>query len=160
MKKRTQIILAVLAAILVFCLWYTRPRSFEELAGDGNMISVSVTAQISGVEKGKPYINIWTVNSQEDRNHVNTGIEEILKSCKYRVSLRSLFPFPSAYDIPGKGDILIHIAAVMEDGSSFFGIYKGATATLEFNKIVVVQAADKDISEKLLAYTQEFGWEN
>lgn len=160
MKKRTKIILAILAVVLVFCLWYTRPRSFEDLAGEGNITSVSMIAQIPGVENGKPYINVWMVDSHEDRSYVNSGIEDILKSCKYRVSLRSLLPFPSVYDIPGNGDILINIAAVMNDGSSFTGNYKGATATLEFDKVVVMQAADKDISEKLLAYTQEFGRKN
>lgn len=158
MKKRTKIILAILAMILVFCLWYTRPRSFEDLAGAGNITSVSVIAQISGVENGEPYINVWMVDSHEDRSYVNSGIEDILKSCKYRVSLRSLLPFSSVYEISGKGDLLINIVAVLDDGSFFAGNYKGATATLEFDKVVVMQAADKDISEKLLAYAQEFGW--
>lgn len=160
MKKKTKIILAALAVVLVFCLWYTRPRSFEELAGNGSITSISVIAQTSGIENGKPYINVWMVDGDEDHDYVNSGIEDILRSCKYRVSLRSLLPFPSVYDIPGKGDILINIAAVMEDSSSFTGNYKGATATLEFDKIKVIQATDKDISEKLLAYAQEFGWKN
>ena len=160
MKKKTKVILAVLAVILVFCLWYTRPRSFEELAGKGSITFVSMIAQIPGVEYGEPYINVWMVDGDEDHGYVNSGIEDILKSCKYRVSLRSLLPFPSVYDIPGKGDILINIAAVMEDGSFFTGNYKGSTATLKFDKTVVVQATDKDISEKLLAYAQEFGWKN
>ena len=156
MKKKTKIVLVVLAVVLVFCLWYTRPRSFEELAGKGSITSVSMI----GVEYGKPYINVWMVDGDEDHGYVNSGIEDILKSCKYRVSLRSLLPFPSVYDIPGKGDVLINIAAVMEDGSFFTGNYKGSTATLKFDKTVVVQATDKDISEKLLAYAQEFGWQN
>lgn len=158
MKKKRTAALAVLILALIFCLWYTRPRSFEELAGAGNITYVSVIAQIPGVENGEPYINVWVIDSQEDRGYVNSGIEDILESCKYRVSLRSLFPFPSVYDIPGNGDILINIAAVMDDDSFFTGNDKGATATLEFDKIVVMQAADKDISEKLLAYAQEFGW--
>ena len=158
MKKKTKIILAILAVVLVFCLWYTRPRSFEELAGDGSITSVSVIAQTPGIENGDLNINVWMVDGDEDHGYVNSGIEDILKSCKYRVSLRSLLPFSSAFEIPGKGDILINIAAVMEDGSFFIGNYKGATATLEFDKTVIMQAADKDISEKLLAYAQEFGW--
>lgn len=156
MKKK--IILAVLAVVLVFCLWYTRPRSFEDLAGNGNITSVSVVAQIPGVENGDLSFNIWMVDSHEDRGYVNSGIEYILKSCKYRVSLRSLLPFPSSYEIPGEGVILINIAAVMDDGSFFTGNYKGSTATLNYAKTIVIQAADKSISEKLLAYAQEFGW--
>lgn len=160
MKKKTKIILAILAVILVFCLWYTRPRSFEELAGDGSITSVGIITQTSVIENGRPHFDIWSVDSDEDRSYVNSGIEEILKSCKYRVSLRSLLPFSSAFEIPGKGDLLINIVAIMEDGSSFTGNYKGATATLNFDKTVVVQVTDKDISEKLLAYAQEFGWKN
>ncbi|MBD5162849.1 MAG: hypothetical protein HDT14_12730 [Oscillibacter sp.] len=158
MTKRRKATLAILVLALIFCLWYTRPRSFEDLAGEGNITSISVIAQIPGIETGEPYINVWTVDSQEDRDYVNSGIEDILKSCKYRVSLRSLFPFPSVYDIPGKGEILINIAAVMDDGSFFTGNYKGATATLDFDKRMVIQASDKSISEKLLAFAQEFGW--
>lgn len=158
MKKKRIAALAVLVLTLIFCLWYTRPRSFGDLAGAGNITSVSVIAQISGIETGEPYINVWMVDSQEGRGYVNSGIEDILKSCKYRVSLRSLFPFPSVYDIPGKGEILINIAAVMDDGSFFTGNYKGATATLDFDKRMVIQASDRSISENLLAYAQEFGW--
>lgn len=158
MTKKKKAALAVLVLAVMFCLWYTRPRSFEDLAGAGNITSVSVVAQTSGIENGDLSFNIWMVDSHEDRGYVNSGIEDILRSCKYRVSLRSLLPFPSSYEIPGEGDILINIAAVMDDGSFFTGNYKGATATLEFDKIVVMQAVDKDISEKLLAYAQEFGW--
>lgn len=159
MKKKTKIILAILAVVLVFCLWYTRPRSFEELAGDGRITSVSVTAGFVGNRNGKAYSHVWIVDSSEGRDYVNSGIEDILKSCKYRVSLKSLLPFSSSYSISGKNDIFfISIAAVMEDGSSFFGHYYGATARLELDKTLMVQATDKDISEKLLAYAQEFGW--
>ena len=156
MKKKTA--LAVLALAVIFCLWYTRPRSLADIAGAGNITSVSVIAQIPGIENGDLSFNIWMVDSHEDRGYVTGGIEDILKSCKYRVSLRSLLPFPSAYEIPGEGDILINIAAVMDDGSFFTGNYKGSTATLDFEKRMVIQAADKEISEKLLAYAQEFGW--
>lgn len=159
MKKKMKIILAILAVVLVFCLWYTRPRSFEELAGDGHITSVSISAGIAGNRNGKAYTHAWIVDSNEGRDYVNSGIEDILKSCKYRVSLRSLLPFPSSYSISGKKDILfITIMADMEDGSSFCGSYYGATARLEFDKTVMVRATDKDISEKLLAYAQEFGW--
>ena len=157
MKKKAKIILAILAVVLVFCLWYTRPRSFEELTGDRSITYVGITAGVAENQNGKAYTHAWSVDSSEGRDYVISGMEDILKSCKYRVSLRSLLPFSSAFEIPGKGDILINIAAVMEDGSFFIGNYKGATATLEFDKTVIMQAADKDISEKLLAYAQEFG---
>lgn len=158
MTKKKKAALAVLVLAVIFCLWYTRPRSFESLAGNGNITSVSMVAQTSEIENGDFSFNIWMVDSHEDRGYVNSGIEDILKSCKYRVSLRSLLPFPSSYEIPGEGVILINIAAVMDDGSFFTGNYKGSTATLNFAKTIVIQASDKSISEKLLAYAQEFGW--
>ena len=159
MKKKTKIILAILAVILVFCLWYTRPRSFEELAGDGHITSVSIAAGTAGNRNGEAYTHAWIVDSNEGRDYVNSGIEDILKSCKYRVSLRSLLPFPSSYNISGKKNILfINIGLVMEDGSFFTGGFYGASARLDFDKTMVVRATDKDISEKLLAYAQEFGW--
>ena len=74
MKKKTKIVLVVLAVVLVFCLWYTRPRSFEELAGDGRITSVSISAGIAGNRNGEAYTHAWIVDSNEGRDYVYSGI--------------------------------------------------------------------------------------
>ena len=66
MKKKTKIILAVLAVVLVFCLWYTRPRSFEKLAGDGNITYISIVA----IENGPPPNSVWGVDGDKDHGDV------------------------------------------------------------------------------------------
>ena len=93
MSRKRKITLGVLAVILVFCLWYTRPRSFEELVGDGRVKSISMTASTLVFGDGLPHYDTWTVDSYEGREIVNEELEAILKSCKYRVSLRTLFQF-------------------------------------------------------------------
>ena len=37
MSKKWKITLGVLAVLVIFCLWYTRPRSFEELVLSGKI---------------------------------------------------------------------------------------------------------------------------
>lgn len=46
MSKKRKIILVILVVLIVFCLWYTRPRRFEELAGDGEIKSMAAAAVI------------------------------------------------------------------------------------------------------------------
>lgn len=162
MSKKWKIALGVLAVIVIFCLWYTRPRSMGELVGGGKITSVSLAAQTVNFEGAPVHFDVWQIDSHEDREYVNGELEELLRSCKYRVALRSLLPFPDSFSIPGdKGAPMIHFAAVMEDGSSFIAIYKGAAVTLSLDldgRTLVAQAEDKEIAEKLLAYAQEYGW--
>ena len=54
MSRKWKITLGVLAVVVVFCLWYTRPRSFEELVGDvefQNFSMVAITMDNKGEAK-------------------------------------------------------------------------------------------------------------
>ncbi len=164
MKKKTKIILAILALVLVFCLWYTRPRSFEDLAGDGKIKSISVTTTATVFTDGSAGFDVWTVDDRDGPESVCEELGAIMKSCKYRVSLRSLLVsiqslFSDGYPIPGDESApMIHVAAVLEDDNTVFAIYKGATVTFMVDSAVIAKASDKEIGDKLLAYVQEFGW--
>lgn len=166
MSRKRKITLGVLAVILVFFLWYTRPRSFEELVGDGRVKSISMSASIFVFEEGLPHFDTWGVDSLEGREAVNEELEALLKSCKYRVSLRTLFQFLDGFlndflDIyappKGENEPIIDLVAVLDNGSSVFAVYRGATVTLEADRRMFVKAVDKEIADKLLAYAQEFG---
>lgn len=166
MSRKRKITLGVLAVILVFFLWYTRPRSFEELVGDGRVKSISMSASIFVFEEGLPHFDTWGVDSLEGREAVNEELEALLKSCKYRVSLRTLFQFLDGflndfldiYALPkGEGEPIVHLAAVLDNDSSVFASYRGATVTLTADRRMFVKAVDKEIADRLLAYAQEFG---
>lgn len=161
-SRKRKIGLGVLAVLIVFCLWYTRPRSFEELVGDGRVKSISMVTSIYVFEEGLPHFDVWTVDSHEGREAVNEELEALLKSCKYRVSLRTLFQFLDGFlDIyappKGENEPIIDLVAVLDNDSSVFAVYRGATVTLEADRRMFVKAVDKEIADKLLAYAQEFG---
>ena len=150
MKKKTKIILAVLAVVLVFCLWYTRPRSFEELAGDGNITYISIVA----IENGPPPNSVWGVDGDKDHGDVIKEVEVILKSCKYRASLINLLPFLSASD----SSKMINVDVTLDDGSFFWTAYQGSTAVFYLDNREIIVTPDGDVSQKLFNYTQEFGY--
>lgn len=161
MGRKWKIALSVLAVLIIFCLWYTRPRSFEELAGDGEFQNFSMVAIAMRNKDGRASRDSWQLDSYDGREKTIGALREILQSCQYRVSLRSLFPFSDSYLISGdKGAPMIHLVAVLEDGSSLFAIYRGTAVMLSMDNTIVAKAMDKEIGEKLLAYTQEFGWKN
>ena len=162
MSRKRKITLGVLAVILVFFLWYTRPRSFEELVGDGRVKSISMSASIFVFEEGLPHFDTWGVDSLEGREAVNEELEALLKSCKYRVSLRTLFQFLDGFlDIyappKGENEPIIDLVAVLDNDSSVWMVYRGATVTLTADRCMFVKAVDKEIADRLLAYAQEFG---
>lgn len=165
-SRKRKIGLGVLAVLIVFCLWYTRPRSFDDLIGDGRVKSISMVTSIYVFEEGLPHYDVWTVDSHEGREAVNEELEALLKSCKYRVSLRTLFQFLDGFlddflDIyappKGENEPIIDLVAVLDNDSSVFAVYRGAAVTLTADRRMFVKAVDKEIADKLLAYAQEFG---
>lgn len=162
MSKKWKIALVVLVVIVVFCFWYTRPRSLDALVGEGKITSITLLAQVGRVgDNGKAFIDTWQVESNGERGYVNSGLEEIFKSCQYRVSLRSLFPFPSHDKIYGKkGAPVLLVSAAIENGPGFNAVCRGPVVKFTIGgRAILAQAEDDEIGEKLLAYTQEFGWE-
>lgn len=160
MSRKWKITLGVLAVVVVFYLWYTRPRSFEELVGDVEFQNFSMVAITMDNKGGKMVSDSWQLDSYEGREDTVRVLKDILQSCQYRVSLRSLLPFSDNFS--GSVDIgtpMIQLIAGLEDESSFFAFYRGETVMLSTDKTIIAKAVDKDIGDKLLAYTQEFGWE-
>lgn len=157
MSKKQKIALGVLAVLIVFCLWYTRPRSFEELFGIGEIKNYSMIVSAASTEDGKAVSENWIVEGREDRDNTGTVLKEILNSCKYRVTLRSLFPIPSHSTIYGEGSITANFGIIFDNESNISGIYRGQTATINFDQAIIVKAEDKDISKKLLEFAKTYG---
>lgn len=166
MSKKWKILLGVLAVLIVLCLWYTRPRSFEDLAGDWEVKSFAASAVDFGNRGGQAYSESWTVDDREGPENVCGELGAIMKSCKYRVSLwdsllvnvRGLFS--GWYSPPGdkNAHTMVQLGAVLEDESTVHAIYNGSTVTFMADSTLVARASDKEIGDKLLAYIQKFGW--
>lgn len=157
MSKKWKITLGILAIIIVFCLWYTRPRSFEDLAGTGEIQNYSLIVSAFLTEDGKPVSENWIAEGREDRDNTGAALKDILNSCKYRASLRSLLPLPSHDTIRGEGNIIASCSVILDDESNFMGIFRGQTATIDFDRRIILKAEDKDISQKLFEFARTHG---
>lgn len=161
MSRKWKIVLGVLAVIIVFCLWYTRPRSFDKLVGDGEFQNFAMTALTMGNKGGKMVSDSWQLDSYEGREETARTLRELLQGCQYRVSLRSLLPFSNSGTVSSNASITAIVFVVgTENGDSFSAVYNGAAATFYADRTIVTRASDPDISEKLLAFAQEYGWKS
>lgn len=146
MSRKWKITLGVLAVLIVFCLWYTRPRSFEELAGGRKAIFISMIAMESDPPAG---ISAWGMDSDESCRE----IIEILESSKYRASLIDLIPF-----LPAPNDTKQVNIDVTQDGDGFFWINcRGSVAVFHFDDKEAVYHLNGSVTEELFAYAREFG---
>ena len=149
MTRKRKIALGALTLVVIFCLWYTRPRSFGELAGDGKITFVSMLAIKSSPPAG---ISAWGLDGDESRSEVIREAAEILESGKYRASLINLILFLPAPETTKKINI-----NVTQDNDSFWIDFMGSTAVFHFDEQEIVYNLNDSITEKLFAYTQEFG---
>lgn len=159
MGRKWKIALGVLAVLIVFCLWYTRPRSFDKLVGDGEFQNFAMTALTMGNKGGKMVSDSWQLDSYEGREETARALRELLQGCQYRVSLRSLLPFSNSRTTSSNITTIV-FAVGTENGDSFSAVYNGAAATFYTGRTIVTRASDPDISEKLLAFAQEYGWKS
>lgn len=146
MSRKWKITLGVLAVLIVFCLWYTRPRSFGELDGGGETTFISMVAMESNPPIG---ISAWEMDSDESCRE----IIEILESSKYRASLIGLIPFLPAPDTAKQ----VNINVTQGDDSFFWIDCRGSVAVFHFDDKKAVYHLNGSVTEKLFAYTQEFG---
>lgn len=101
----------------------------------------------------------WQLDSYEGREETARALRELLQGCQYRVSLRSLLPFSNSRTTSSNITTIV-FAVGTENGDSFSAVYNGAAATFYTGRTIVTRASDPDISEKLLAFAQEYGWKS
>lgn len=150
MSRKWKIMLGVLAVLIVFCLWYTRPRSFEELAGDGKITFISMLAMESNPPVG---ISVWGLDGDESHSEIISEAADILESGKYRASLINLIPFLSVPDTTKQ----VNIDITKDNDFFFWADFSGSTAVFHFDEHEIVYNLNDSVTEKLFAYTQEFG---
>lgn len=157
MSKRRKITFGVLAVILVFCLWYTRPRSFSELVGDSEIENFTIITTTPVFKNGRPDFEVWTLEVQENGQET-ASFREILQNSRYRASLINLIPsFLDNGTVFGKGDSIIHFGIVLENGEVPLAICRGSGITFKLDRNWKTRATDRNISEKIMALVQQYG---
>lgn len=156
MTRKWKIALGVLAVVVIFCLWYTRPRSFDELVGGEEFQNFSIITHTTEASTTERIKESWQFDSHGE---FGAELRDILQSCEYRVSLRSLLPFPDPDPVYGDDNLTVLLTAVTGTEEGFTSIYCGTAATFSSNgRRILTQVQDPDISLKILAFVQEHGW--
>lgn len=90
-KKRKWIIVAVLAVITLFCLWYTQPVSTQQVMEGMPVDNFSGILNVSYVKNGHGGIDVWKLD--DGMNSTQPGYQEmmeILERASFRPHLRNL----------------------------------------------------------------------
>lgn len=149
-KKVFMIAAALLAAAVLFCLWYTRPRSWTELAGidEVDAISGSLTEyHPRPSENGEttPLWDDWRLDEIEDGAEASGLIQNALKESSYRADLGNLrndTPFPRTI-LHGKGSDVIHLVLHHQTGTVTLDVDSGGQMSIyTSNGIAAYQADD------------------
>ncbi|MCI9215406.1 MAG: hypothetical protein HFF75_09170 [Oscillospiraceae bacterium] len=124
MSRKWKIALGVLAVVVVFCLWYTRPRNFEELVGDGEFQNFSIITHTTEANTTERIKESWQFDSHGE---FGAELRDILQSCEYRVSLRSLLPFSDPGPVYEDGNLTVLLSAVTGTEEGFTSMYCGGS---------------------------------
>lgn len=147
-------IAVILAAAIAFCLIYTRPRTLDSILNGREITSISAIAIEGNVANGRAYQDTWKLEAEMVDEQVMADLLELMGSCKYRASLRTLL-HPSSTEIHGKHTV--YLAAVLDDGTLLSIDYLGLNVIFDPDPYAVTTATDKAISETLSSYIRQIG---
>ena len=98
-RKKLAIAAAVLAVVVLACLWYTRPRSWDGLTNAGSEEVTSLSANLlvyyfhsdeeGNIDHGW---DVWLTQADQSEGPATQAIVEAFQSCTYRKSLKNLIP--------------------------------------------------------------------
>lgn len=166
MTKRRWIVLAAALGLVVFCLWYTRPRNFTDLIGGEPIVSIAGSVSLSSVENGKPKSESWSMSKETESEEILAGLADLIESCQYRVRLRNLLPFwRRAVRETEVGSPSALLAAAVGDGGAGTVFFLCQEGNAELQVIspegecreILTAPVDKELAEKLYAYMMEYG---
>lgn len=152
-KKRILIVLAVVAALAVaFCLWYTRPRTFEDLL-DGRAVTDLAVVGIHGYnDKGTARSDSYTLSQTNQGQEAAQGLIQILSGSRYRTSLRSLLPLPD--QISDTSTLYVYVMMGLDDGSGLSLIF--INDQVRFDSSFITSGED-GLTAALFDYLAEHG---
>jgi len=154
--KRNRIAAVVIAAILLIgvILWYTRPRTWTSIAGDGEVSSLAGMLCVSGVRAAVPYMDTWTLDALEPGDPALDAILAALENSTYRASLRNFLPGDRLSENGVSGSITM--AVVFDDGSSQVA-YLSSSGTMVGGTYGMRYRADRGIYDAMAKVFKTYG---
>lgn len=111
---------AVLAVIALFCLWYTRPRSWRDIAAAQDEEITSLAASLSvpffHSDGSEPKFgwDIWNLDADQAKGAAIEAVTQTLDRHTYRASLGNLLSrFKDGYSVDNPGGTL-HLSMVLK----------------------------------------------
>lgn len=172
MKKHKGLIIAgvVVAVLAVFCLWYTRPRSWAELAGSDKVDAVSGSLMECSFrpsenwETDPPWDN-WRLEEAAGDADAARLILNALRGSSYRAdlgNLRNYTPFPREI-LEGKGSDTIHLTLFTQQRRQYisFTLDSGGQVNIytswQSRGGIIVYQADDGLYQTLANLVREYG---
>lgn len=160
----------VLVAVVLFCLWYTRPRSWTELAGSDEVDAIigSLTEynfHPSEDWETTPPWDFWRLDESDVDAEALGLILYTLKESSYRAdlgNLRNYTPFPRT-GLHGKGMDTIHLTLLTQQRSQYisFSLDSGGQVTiytsLDSRDGIFAYQADEDLHQLLSGLIRQYG---
>lgn len=109
---------AALAVLAAFCLWYTRPRSWRDIAGAQNeeITSLAASNVASYWRSAEDFgFDVWKMDADQAEGAAIEAVTRAFDGHSYRASLGNLFlPFKDGYSIDDPGGS-IHLSMVLRN---------------------------------------------
>ena len=117
-KKKWIILAAVAAALVLFALWYTRPRSWAEVAGQRAFTSLNAQYQEISAEAGGTAFHVWELEIREPGEEAMEALMSALRAGRYRATLGNLWR--SGERFSGNSQEIVYLSGAMEETEAFF----------------------------------------
>ena len=157
MKKKVCLFVfaAILALLILFAIIYTWPKDIENFVGDVNIEQLTAGAMTTGIQAGSTYFDQWQLSAEQADETVVAELTALLKSTKYRTSLRTLFLRNSVVSSTGYS---VMLSVIMEDGRPMSIYFLGSDVLFSFNyQSVWASSVNKDLYRELLEYIAQTG---
>lgn len=158
-KKRALIALSIATAVLViFCLWYTRPRTFEDLLDGRTITDFAASGCKFSIRNGIPHADAFSIDCKQQGSQVIDDMAELMADSRYRVQLLSLLPLPSLYrEDENTSSASVNMSLVLDDGSPLFICYLGNQVHFYGDSTFIATAVEDQTAELLFSYLSENG---
>lgn len=156
MSRKKKLTLILVPLVLLLLLWYTRPRSFEDLVDGREAVDLAAQATCPGVSGGAFHFNTWNISNSDHGNQAAAGVRELLASTHYRLRLRNLLPLPLPTSHNGP-ETAIQMVTILDDESTLLISFWGDEVIFSGDDMeIVTTAVDKTTADRIVSYMNEY----
>lgn len=153
--------LSLLAAAVVFCFWYTRPRTWAEITGEDIRVDYAGCDILNPdwyaetADTNSPFMH-WSIRQGSPAvDEAGDAILQVLERYTFRASLESLLPGDSI-DVGGD-TVSIHMVWGEKDGGFFYFGEDNKVGTFHGRLGREIYHFDPALFDELLQIVQEYG---